>query len=329
MRAYETYLWLVVAAALTAPAASGQEAETEEEATPPTPTEVAEDALLAKRRIEHVSQERADATEPLESRLERLDAQARAYEQPAASPEQVEKWRKEIADHERRIAELEAAIENAADRDPATRKLKADTFAKSAAAIRKELQVTQDPYNVRLQILARQAAPLRDQLREAFAPYVLLPRDIYLYLDESQVGADPNGARVGARWVDDRGQRLATAQIYVAPDRDAADAEQTILGRFPITSENDRRIELIAGDFLVRFDAHTNDWRGTQALRSAVRRLLDLEGLAALEILSPDEEAVTAPVDPDARGLPERGKLSREERRRLRAERARERDDNR
>lgn len=200
-------------------------------------------------------------------------------EQEALSREQVQA---ELVDLKRDLERVQLLAQAYRTQDPWDRQQLQETLALEKRDLEELIEGRREPYREQIEQLKDQATGFSGLLDQAMQPFGLQTNVGELKTEAVRVTSRYEHGLIQFRWLDRRGQLVASAHVNLRAQPDNDRAPPLLADRYPILQHNPQEVLIGVGYFQIQFRADSQDLMGEGKVLEAVQRLLDLEALGQL-----------------------------------------------
>jgi len=144
------------------------------------------------------------------------------------------------------------------------------------------IETRRQPYRDQIDRLRDQATSFSAMLDRAMQPFGRQVSVGELETEAVRVTSRFEHGLIQFRWLDRRGQLVASAQVNLRAQPDTDQVPPLLAERYPILQQNPQEVTVGVGYFEIRFRADAQDLMGERKVLDAVQRLLDLDALGRL-----------------------------------------------
>lgn len=166
--------------------------------------------------------------------------------------------------------------------DPWDRQQLQGEMALEKLELEQQIETRRQPYRDQIDRLRDQAASYSATLDRAMQPFGRQASVGELETEAVRVTSRFEHGLIQFRWLDRRGQLVASAQVNLRAQPDTDQAPPLLAERYPILQQNPQEVTVGVGYFEIRFRADAQDLMGERKVLDAVQRLLDLDALGRL-----------------------------------------------
>lgn len=253
------------------------------------PTERLSAVNAALQVVGLAQRDNAGQAQAMRARAQEIQAQIRYHqdllrgearpEDEALPREQVEA---ELQALHRELDRVELLAQVYAADDPWERQRLQGTLALEKLELEQLVEVRRQPYRDQIDRLREQARGLSELLDQAMKPFGRPASVGELQTEAVRVNSRFEHGLIQFRWLDRRGQMVASAQVNLRAQPETDRVPPLLLDRYPILQQSQQEVIVGVGYFQVQFRSDSQDLIGEGRVLEAVQRLLDLEALSQL-----------------------------------------------
>jgi len=214
-----------------------------------------------------------------------LKIQKQILEQPAMNEQQIIATQNKIEQLELQIYALKKQIELSKITDPEARKREITAVDEALKDVAEVTVERAKPLQTEIAEFAKQFTEQNKQMITYLSDYVRVPNAAVSEITQATMNVNFHAAQIDLTWMDKDRNAEAVAQLVLSERPDPLPKGTQVLAEvMTLTSSQDKRLVGYVGPFLLTFVVASDEYKGRDKLESFLVQLLDLQGIALMQV---------------------------------------------